>query len=96
MAKNQFIGEILHFNAVRMRVNGSGDLNVWLISLDDINQSQLPNISMISNTNIQPTILANFKDQRARLQAYTTEIDEVFTIDKIILFVRPIASEYPR
>jgi hypothetical protein len=96
VAKNQSIGEILHFNAIRYRVTGSGVLRSFLTSLDDVSSSTLPTITMASPSKIEPTILANFIEQRAKLELGTTAIDEVFVISKIVIFVRPIASGYPQ
>jgi hypothetical protein len=92
---SNFIGEVLHFNAVRLRVTGSGNLQLFLRSLDDTNNIQLSSVPMLSTTNIEPTVLANFIDQRGQLEIRTTEIDEVFTVSKIIIFIKPIASGYP-
>jgi hypothetical protein len=91
-----FTGEILHFNAVRMRVTGSGNLLTYLRSLDDVNNQQLPTIVMLPATNIEPTILALFIDQRGQYEVRTENIDEVFTISKITIFVKPIATGYPQ
>lgn len=97
MAKNSsFTGEILHFNAIRTRVTGSGSLQLFLRSLDNTSSVQLTSISMSAATNREPTVLANFIDQRAQLEVRTTAIDEKFSISRIILYVRPLASEYPR
>ena len=97
MAKgNAFNGEILHCNAVRLRVTGSGNLQQFLRSLDDVNEEELIDVAMASSTAIQPTTLANFNSQRIYLEIGTEEIDEVFTVSKIVLFVKPIFAEYPR
>lgn len=98
MAKgnNNFNGEILHFGPCRFRVNGSGTLNLFLRSLDDVRNSTLPTITMALITNREPVILANFSEQRAQLELNTTELGEYFTISKIILFVKPIFSGYPQ
>lgn len=93
---SSFIGEVIHFGAVRLRVNGTGNLRAFLSSLDDISsQTLVPNV-MALTTKREPTILANFSEQRARLELGTTAIDEVFTISKIIVFVKPIFSGYPQ
>lgn len=89
-------GELLHFNSVRMRVTGSGNLQTFLRSLDDVSNTQLPNIAMAASTNKEPTILANFTDQRAQVEVRVTEIDEHFTISYIHVFWKFRASEYPR
>ncbi len=96
MAKNSFVGEILHFTAVRYRINGSGNLETFLRSLDDINNAQLIDIAMQTLTNREPTILANFIDQRSQIEVRTIAIDEVFTISRMLIFVKPLYVEYPR
>ena len=53
-------GEILHFHVVRMRVIGSGFLDLQMRSMDDINTETLTSITMATATNREPTILANF------------------------------------
>lgn len=96
MAKNNFTGELIHFHAVRMRVIGTGNLQLFLHSLDNINNFRLTDISMTPTTNREPTVLANFTDQSGQLEIKTIEIDEVFTISRIMIYVRPVASGYPQ
>lgn len=86
---------IVHFGAVRMRLNGAGQLKLRMNSLDDIHQSDLVDVSMFSATNIQPTRLCNFNEQRAALTIYTSDINEYFKINRIILFVKDIWTSYP-
>lgn len=96
MAKNSFNGEILHSNAVRLRVTGSGSLNLTLKSLDEILENELIPITMEATTYKEPTQLANLESQRIMLEFGTTEINEYFTISKIIIFVKLVQTEYPR
>lgn len=93
---NNFIGEILHINAIRLRITGSGNLLLFLRSLDAINNQQLTSFPMLNMTNIEPSILANFIDQRVQLEVRTTELNEVLNVSKIIIFVRPLATGYPQ
>lgn len=95
MAKTTLTGEILHAVAVRMRVVGSGNLKLYLHTLDEIFTDQLPSIPMLGATNIEPTVLANFSDQRIQLEIKTTQINDQFNISKIIVFVKPVAQGYP-
>jgi len=88
-------GEILHFGAVRERLTGSGVLRQNLVSLSDVASVSIPNIVMIAATNREPTILANVNEQRAYLHGFTQDIDEVFEVSKIIIYIKPIASGYP-
>lgn len=92
---SQFNGEILHFNAVRLRVTGSGNLQQTISSLGYVNEFEMPVLAMSSRTNRELVTLADYKDQMGSLILKTTEIDETFSISKIVIFVKPIASGYP-
>ena len=90
-----------HFNAIRLRVLGIGNLKLNLLSLpnysgDPVTTLTLTPVVMSTSTAIQPTVLSNFVGQRAQLELTTTELNEVFKINRIIIFVRPIASGYPQ
>lgn len=95
MAKSG-IGDILHFGAVRFRIVGSGSLIMYLRSLDDVRNQQLVDLTMQSVTNREPVVLANFKEQCAQLELSVTEIDETFTIGKIIIFTKATETGYPQ
>jgi hypothetical protein len=84
-----------HVVGVRLRITGSGNLQMSLSDLDDTRTSNLVPIPMQATTRIEPTRLANFQSQRIRLNLVTTEIDERFRIQRIIIFAKPVAVEYP-
>jgi len=86
---------ISHFNAVRIRVTGAGNLKLQFQSSDDIEIQTLVPFVLELQTNKQPTRLANFKQQRARLEIKTTEINEIFSINRIIVFAKPLFTSYP-
>lgn len=88
--------DIIHYAAVRIRVTGTGILRTKLISLGDVFEKVLANITMVDPAYKLPNVLTNFKQQRARLRVETTAIDEIFLIDKIIIYVRPVATGYPQ
>lgn len=86
---------ILHFTGVRMRLVGQGSLQMTMHSLDEvINQTLLP-LPMAAATNIQPTRLCNFNQQRAQLEVFTTELNDFFKINRIVIFVKETATSYP-
>lgn len=89
------IETINHYNAVRIRVNGSGLLRMRLMSLDEVDSQILVPFTMAPITQREPTRLANFKSQRCSLELTTTTIDETFRISKIIVFFKPVESEFP-
>lgn len=96
MAKNTNDDQIInHFGLVRLRLNGSGLLQLSLFSLDDVKVNVLLPLDMDTLTNIEPTRLSNFTQQRAYLDLRVTEINETFTISKIIVFTKPVAASFP-
>jgi hypothetical protein len=86
---------IHHYGSVRLRVTGSGDLEMSLFSLNDVKSVVLPSLAMESQTNREPTKQTNFTEQRAQLEIQTSDIDDRFVISKIIVFARPFATDYP-
>lgn len=86
---------INHYGSVRLRVYGSGNLMLFLRSFSNTKTSTLLPLIMRTRTNIEPTRLANFTQQKASLEIRTTEINEIFNINKIVVFVRPVAKSYP-
>jgi hypothetical protein len=84
-----------HVVGVRLRVVGSGELDLSLADLDNIQVQNLVPITMAATTRIEPFRLSNLQSQRIRLVGKTTEINETFRIQTIILFGKPVAQEYP-
>lgn len=87
---------INHFNAVRIRVNGTGTLRMTLYSQDEVNSHTLPTLTMAALPAKQPTVLCNFMSQRAMLDGRTTAQSERFLIRRILVFVKPVFSSYPQ
>lgn len=96
MTKIRFEGQIFHFNAVRLRVTGTGNLDMELQSLDEIYINTLVPLAMTNLTNREPTQLANFNQQRALLRLSTDELDERFVISRIIIYIKPVATSFPQ
>jgi hypothetical protein len=91
-----FNGELLHFGSTRLRITGTGVLRQTLYSLDDVESYTVPTITMSATTNREPVSLTNFIQQRAYLEFKTTAINETFRIDKIVIYVKVVASGYPQ
>lgn len=84
-----------HVVGIRLRVIGTGNLQLFLSDLQDVQTQTLIPIPMVATTRIEPTRLANFQSQRIRLTLKTTEINEILRIQRIIIFAKPVAVEYP-
>jgi hypothetical protein len=86
---------ILHWGGVRIRVNGSGSLNLRFIGLDNTYENVMTPLTMAASPGRQMDRLGNFVAQRARLEVKTTAINETFKINRIILFVKQMYTQYP-
>jgi len=84
-----------HYGLIRLRVKGSGNLRLTLYSFDKLQSNILNPLVMNDLTSIEPTLLSNFTQQRAKLQITTTNSGEVFQISKVIIFIKPVAKSYP-
>lgn len=87
--------QIHHFSHFRLRVTGSGNLQFSVYSLDNIKTKTLANLAMSPTNSREPTKLVNFVTQRMALKFGTSVINEYFRINRIIIYARPIATEYP-
>jgi len=90
---------INHFHVIQLRITGTGTLKSKLYSLPDragvMRSEDLENLNMTTQTSREPVLLANFMEERAKLKIYTTEIDEIFTIRKITVFIKPTYTSDP-
>lgn len=86
---------ISHFAAIRVRANGTGNLQMTVYSLDDVRSKTLVPFVMQTTTRIVPTRLVNFMEQRAAFELKTTEMDEVFRINRIVIFMKEVFTSYP-
>lgn len=79
-----------HIVAIRLRVTGSGSLQMRLLTLDDARILDLTSLTMQSINELEPTRLTNFESQRIRFEFKTTVINENFLIGRIIIFAKPV------
>lgn len=86
---------IVHYTSVRMRIVGSGNLDMTMYSQDEIYSSDLVPFPMSSTTNIRPTRLMNFQHQRAYLKGSTDVKNEWFKINKIVIYAKEVFVDYP-
>ncbi len=89
-------GELInHFTGIRMRVVGSGELEMTLFSPDAVNSSVLVPFTLSSTARLAPFRLANFIEQRVQLEGKTDTINEIFRINRIVIYAKPFATEVP-
>lgn len=86
---------ISHFSAIRLRIVGVGALRMTVYSLDDVRSKTLSPLTMAISNRIIPTRLVNFMEQRAAFEMKTTEIDERFRINRIVVFMKEVFKSYP-
>ncbi len=86
---------IVHFTSVRMRIIGSGELEMVMYSQDDVYSQTLVPFTMRSTTNIRPNRLMNFQHQKVQLEGKTDIIGEWFSINKIVFYAKEVFADYP-
>ena len=86
---------IQHLTAVRLRVVGSGNLDMEFFAQDNTPTYPLVPFVLAASTNIQPTRLSNVIEQRVVFRLGTDAIDEWFRVNRIILFTKEFATSYP-
>lgn len=87
---------ILHFGGTRIRVNGSGELKLKWIGLDDVATETLKPLIMSEATGRSLTRLSNFKGQRARLKISVDGLGQHFAINRVVLYVKELYTSYPQ
>jgi len=101
MAKGAALSEgssgenIQHFAAIRIRVNGTGNLKLAVYSLDDVRSKTLVALPITTTARIIPTRLVNFMEQRASFELKTTESGEFMKINRITIFMKEVFTSYP-
>lgn len=86
---------INHYTGVRIRVIGTGSLEMTLRSQDNVRSVSLVPFTMASTARISPFRLVNFVEQRVQLRVETLLIDEIFRINRIILYAKTLWVEEP-
>ncbi len=78
-----------------MRVIGSGELEMKLISQDAVRSVTLTPFTLASTNRSSPFRLASFVEQRAQLEGKTDTINEIFRINRIVIYAKPIFTMEP-
>lgn len=90
---------INHFGIIQLRATGVGNLRTKLLSLpafDDTQTEELLVPALLTGVTDRPiTLLANNNSSGIQLELRTTEIDEVFLVNKIFIYNKVVASSYP-
>lgn len=89
------MSNVLHYNAIRMRVVGSGTLHSTLSGYDSIPSEDLADLTLSTTNFAEQTRLANFISQRAKIRVSVNTINDWFKFNTIIIYAKPIYSSYP-
>jgi len=101
MAKGAALSEqssgenIQHFSTIRIRANGAASLKLRVYSMDDVRSKVLAPLVVELKSRIQPNRLVNFVEQRASFEIKTTEKDEYFRINRIVVFMKEMYTSHP-
>jgi hypothetical protein len=86
---------ITHFNGIRVRVTGSGNLRPTFKSLDDVTSLVLVPLVMASTGERSLYRICNYVTQQAALELTCTAADETFRINRIIIYAKTIYKMVP-
>lgn len=89
------LGELIHVAAIQIRVTGMGAVIPTLFSYDEIESGNLNSIPIQPESVVEPVRLASFISHRCKLRLETTEINEVFKVNHIIIYHKPIYTQRP-
>ena len=85
-----------HCVGVRYRVVGSGQFQSTLTSLDDVYSQSLTDLTLVGNAERYPNLLANFIQQRYKLEFSIYGVGTFFTLNSITFYDKPVATGYPQ
>jgi hypothetical protein len=83
-----------HYAGIRVRVTGNCNLIPTYLSLDDVKTKTLVSIVVGANTGKEPFQLGGFVSQRAYLTLETQKVGEVFRINRVVIFAKPLWTGY--
>lgn len=89
-------GYVNHLAGVRYRVTGSGNLKTTVYSLSESRNRTMADVVMDSVTPNLPFVLTNFNSQGMQIEFRISEINETFTISKIVPYIKPVATGNPQ
>ena len=89
------VGNITHFHSVNLRVVGFGNLNIEARTMNDLTIQTMVPITMTATDSREEFRHVNFVSQKARFKFGVDNISEYFRVNKIVLWLKPIATQYP-
>ena len=89
-------GNAIHFGGLRLRVVGSGNLEVSIATLEDVIVKTNSPIVLAEPNRIEPYRILNFTTQRASIKLQTVNENEWFKINQLVVYARPVFQNYPQ
>lgn len=86
---------VIHTAAVKLQVNGIGNLDLQLRGLNNVIEEDVDQVEMTASSARERQRLTNFVGEYVKLRGSTDEIGEFFDISSITFFISPIWSGYP-
>lgn len=86
---------LIHLGLIKMRVTGTGGMNLQLRTFDQLNQVSLIPFSLNSTEQYLLQRLTNYTGQGIIFRMSAKEINDTCRVQDVTLFVKPIYSEIP-
>lgn len=88
--KTALKGWINHFGWIKMRVTGSGTLNLTLYGEDFTNPTVAPAITMAASPGLEPDSLINFINEKMAVKFGVTSIDEYYRVNRLEVWAKEL------
>ncbi len=85
-----------HINPIRIKVNGDGNLRVFLFTTENVTGTELNDEAMSLSNARSLNYLSNFVAEKCCLKLMTSEIDEYFIVSNIYAYVKPSVMSFPQ
>jgi len=86
---------ISHFGGLKLRVIGSGNLQINLTGEDGSNSQDPPGITLSTNSGAEPDRLINFINEKCSIKLRVSFPGEKFNLSKVTLYARPLWLRRP-
>jgi hypothetical protein len=88
-------GWINHFGGVKLRVVGSGSLQIQAAGEDGINSTTIPPLTLATAPGYEPDRIFNFINEKMSLRFRVSNFGEYYTINRIDIYGKPLWLRRP-
>jgi hypothetical protein len=88
--KSALIGWVNHFAGIKLRVKGSGNLQISVQGEDDINSTTYNSIILSANPGLEPDRLINFTNEKCAIKLRVSLFGEWFNLSRLDVWAKEL------